>query len=334
VEDTKIQWAHHTFNPWRGCTKVSAGCTNCYAEAQSKRNPGTLGVWGNKGTRVVAGEHGPAGWAAPLKWQKAARAAEFEYQMIAHGGSPRPETPRVFSASVADVFEQWDGWMLNAAGQRLFIDERDGPWRGDIDSPVTMHTVRARLFNTIRLTPHLDWLLVTKRIEHVETSLRMTGLPWLVDNPVLPPNVWLLPSVETQATADFRIPLLLKIPAAVRGISLEPMLERVDLRPYLPNTFTGFPRGPHLDWVIVGGESGRHARKCNVEWVRGVVSQCKAAGVPVFVKQLGKDPVGLLDLPLVRPGDLERLSDSKGGDPAEWPEDLRVREFPTPRSIA
>lgn len=343
MEDTKIQWAHHTFNPWRGCTKVSPGCANCYAEAQSKRNPGTLGQWGNKGTRVVTAEHGPAGWGAPHKWELAAALAADLF--LAIGGDPsRPgsvyhngmlatfEWPRVFCASIADVFEQWEGWMQDAAGRHLFIDDREGPWRGDIDSPLTMHAVRARLFNTIRLTPHLDWLLVTKRIEYVERSLHWTGLPWLTQ---LPPNVWLLASVENQATADARISQLLRTPAAVHGISLEPMLERVDLARYLPNTYTRFPRGPHLGWVIVGGESGHNARQCNVEWVRDIVRQCKTAGVPVFVKQLGKLPVsGNGSLSGVADLSIRRLTDAKGGDPAEWPEDLRVREFPTPRSQA
>lgn len=73
AENTKIQWADHTFNPWRGCTKIAPGCANCYADAQSKRNPGTLGVWGPNGTRVVASE---AMWREPLKWNKAAACLE------------------------------------------------------------------------------------------------------------------------------------------------------------------------------------------------------------------------------------------------------------------
>src|SRR3954469_785782 len=85
--NSKIEWTHHTFNPWRGCTKVSAGCANCYAETQSGRNPRVLGVWGPKGTRVVAAE---AYWREPLKWDAQAKAAG--------------ERRRVFCASLADVF--------------------------------------------------------------------------------------------------------------------------------------------------------------------------------------------------------------------------------------
>ncbi len=86
--NSKIEWCTHSFNPWRGCTKVSAGCTNCYAETLSHRNPKTLGVWGDKGTRVVASE---SYWREPMKWQRAAFMAG--------------ERHRVFCASLADVFE-------------------------------------------------------------------------------------------------------------------------------------------------------------------------------------------------------------------------------------
>src|SRR5690349_6943095 len=86
--DSAIEWTHHTFNPWRGCTKVSAGCAHCYAETWSKRNPKALGIWGDGGTRVIAAE---AYWRQPLKWNAAAKAAG--------------ERHRVFCASLADVFE-------------------------------------------------------------------------------------------------------------------------------------------------------------------------------------------------------------------------------------
>jgi hypothetical protein len=102
------------------------------------------------------------------------------------------------------------------------------------------------------------------------------------------PNVWLGVSVENQHFADERIPLLLQTPAAVRFISAEPLLERIDVRPYLPSE--GYNTLPGLDWVIVGGESGHGARPFDVAWARSIVKQCQAAGVPVFVKQLGSNP--------------------------------------------
>ncbi len=141
------------------------------------------------------------------------------------------------------------------------------------------------------------------------------------------PNVWLGVSVEDQQRADERIPLLLKTPAAVRFLSLEPLLEDLgDLKLCDCSRLLeyGTCGRPHIDWVIVGGESGPGARMLDIAWVRSIVVQCMAAGTACFVKQLGSFPCKELELgtmPL-------RLRDSKGGDMQEWPEWLRVRQMP------
>jgi hypothetical protein len=155
------------------------------------------------------------------------------------------------------------------------------------------------------------------------------------------PNVWLGVSCEDQATADERIPVLLDTPAAVRFVSAEPLLGPVDLSHWLnipaPEVFEDDPLAAHLmaeairdgqgdcrrgiDWVIVGGESGPGARPFDLAWARALVGQCRDAGVACFVKQLGAQPQTRFDV--------LHLDDRKGGDPAEWPEDLRVRQFPT-----
>jgi len=164
-------------------------------------------------------------------------------------------------------------------------------------------------------------------------------------------------SVENQATADERIPRLLAIPAALRFLSIEPLLGPVNLRLAMPcdkicneygNAECPGTDGPCVmqrlvDWVIVGGESGPNARPCNVAWVRSIVQQCQKADVPIFVKQLGAVPyvcLGSHDAPAAAGWRVDcrgeagfgcrkfSLHDPKGGDPAEWPEDLRVREFP------
>lgn len=158
------------------------------------------------------------------------------------------------------------------------------------------------------------------------------------------PNVWLGVSAEDQARADERIPLLLDTPATVRWVSYEPALGPARFLRWLPclrcdNTGSephgnggkacggcwdhahGSPGGgPFLDWIVVGGESGPGARPFDVAWARSIIAQCKSAGVACFMKQLGKCPQEN-EKRLV-------LMDRKGGDPAEWPEDLRVREFP------
>jgi len=161
------------------------------------------------------------------------------------------------------------------------------------------------------------------------------------------PNVWLGVSVEDQATADERIPLLLQTPAAVRWVSYEPALERVDFVPWLfvPESFGApadlIPRNPStfdpaLSWIVVGGESGPGARPFDLAWARSAIAQCRDARVPVFVKQLGAEPGGLwlgrspVFGEVIPPWAAGRycLRNRKGGDPSEWPEDLRVRGFP------
>lgn len=136
--------------------------------------------------------------------------------------------------------------------------------------------------------------------------------------------------------ADERIPRLLTIPARVRFLSVEPMLGPINFAAHfrasaqwrtLPN---GDKTGPWygLNQLIFGGESGPGARPCNVEWIRDGVQQCRAAGVKAFVKQLGAKPYFIAaTAPSAGPMDLN-LDDKKGGDMAEWPADLRVREFP------
>ena len=137
--------------------------------------------------------------------------------------------------------------------------------------------------------------------------------------------------------ADERIPRLLTIPARVRFLSVEPMLGPINFAAHfrasaqwrtLPN---GDKTGPWygLNQLIFGGESGPGARPCNVEWIRDGVRQCRAAGVKAFVKQLGAEPVNGFPGFKTATGFALELRDKKGGDMAEWPEDLRVREFPS-----
>ena len=264
AENSKIEWTHHTFNPWRGCTKVSAGCDNCYAETMSGRNPKTLGVWGKYGTRVVASE---SMWKQPLKWNKAAELAG--------------ERHRVFCASLADVFED-NATLPDFSYNPIF-------------------QARKRLFKLIEDTPNLDWLLLTKRPQNIEPVLKsvypsLQGLGINGANKFIKAwldRVWLGVSVEDQKTADERIPHLLKINARVRFLSMEPLLGPVTLPECThdvrcPITAEGHSELPlcGIGWVIVGCESGAFRRPMELPWVYEIIDQCKAAGVPVFVKQL------------------------------------------------
>lgn len=164
-------------------------------------------------------------------------------------------------------------------------------------------------------------------------------------------NVWLGVSVEDQATADERIPLLLSTPASVRFCSYEPALGPVDFDRIALKFSRPMPGDPthdsalsdhegfttKLDWLIVGGESGPGARPFDLAWARAVVEQCREAEVACFVKQLGAQPyesdVEYVEGRAVAVSSHDiRLRNRKGGDWSEWPEDLRVREFPiTPK---
>lgn len=178
-----------------------------------------------------------ANWRKPLAWNRQAKAEGRRY--------------RVFCASLADVFE----------------DKPDQP---------EMDDWRRELFQMIVNTPHLDWLLLTKRPELVnETIERVTGFSdsemWFFTS-----HVWIGTSVENQEQADKRIPELLEIPAAVRFLSMEPLLGNVQV------DLDG------INWVIVGGESGANARPMHPDWARSIRDQCQEANVSLFFKQWGE----------------------------------------------
>lgn len=318
AENTKIEWCDATWNPWIGCTNVSPGCDHCYAEAWGQR----FGVeWGNHPRRRTS----ESNWRQPLKWNRTAR----------RSGKPL----RVFCASLADVFDN-----------QVPIE-----WLAD-------------LLVLIYYTESLTWLLLTKRPQNIVKRLR-AAVPalrekhenlvadrierWLAGDP--PPNVAIGITAEDQTRADERIPLLLATPAVVRFLSCEPLLSDIDLTNIRPNDLRGpalrldalAGRDYHEDddgqwtaangrvnWVIVGGESGPHARPMEVRWVHDIVSQCQAASVPVFVKQLGSKPVvgGQRYTHPYAGTQIDWPSTGKGSDTGEWPYSIRVREFPVEHS--
>jgi protein gp37 len=223
--------------------------------------------------------------------------------------------PRVFVNSMSDTFE-------------------DHPELGEI---------RGKMLGLLAVVPECDFLLLTKRPENM---VEMVPVDWLADWPA---HVWVGTTVENQACADERIPHLLQVPARVRFLSCEPVLGEVvlPLRCLRDHNADGdcdrHTQGcPKLHWVIVGGESGAGAREFQLEWAYDIVRQCRAAGVPVFVKQFGKRPVtsnaNLYDFPeamtifvhgtAAAGGRLVLRDGKKGADMTEWPEQFRVREFP------
>jgi protein gp37 len=222
-EATGIGWTDATFNPWWGCSKVSPGCSRCYAEGLADRYGHD--VWGvTKPRRTFGDKH----WAEPLRWNAAAVAAKVRR--------------RVFCASMADVFE----------------------------SHPQLDAERARLWELVDATPDLDWQLLTKRPENV---WGMIPGRWFRDWPA---HVWLGTSTEDQRRADERVPELLRLPAPVRFLSVEPLIGPVALRcDWLLK----------LAWVIVGGESGPRRRTMESAWLEDVAAHTVSHGVPLYVKQ-------------------------------------------------
>lgn len=268
MENTLIEWAHHTFNMWWGCSKVSAGCKNCYAESFSSR----LGMrlWGpNHGIKPASEDY----IKQPYKWDKAAEKS----------GLPT----RVFSNSMSDVFERH----------------------------AELPPLRAKLFEIIKDTPNLTWMLLTK---HPDNIADMIPNSW---HESFPNNVWIGTSVEGPESL-WRLDYISSIPSPVHFVSIEPLLA-----PLAAELARFWATRSHLDdrkpwWLLIGGESGNNARQMDVAWASELISlardyQFARFTVIPYVKQLGSvwaKEVG--------------AKHKKGGDIEEWPQSLRVREVP------
>lgn len=318
---TGIQWTDATWNPLRGCSRVSEGCRNCYAEKVAARfsGPGApyegLAEVGAKGARwngqiKLVHEH----LGDPLRWRK-----------------PR----RIFVNSMSDLFHEAVPFEYIAAVFGVMAAAREHTFQ-----ILTKRPKRALAFFEWLDHPVFDGRApfdVCARYAIRRLDPKIIGRSRLMDPtaPWPPPNVWLGVSVEDQATADTRIPILLDLPAAMRFISAEPLLGPICFGGrdgWLSGTRSS-SAGPGIDWVIVGGESGPGARVCDVAWVRMIVAQCQEARTACFVKQLGAKPVAVPRCAEGRlgAGDLYvpvDLIDRKGGDPEEWPKNLRVRQMP------
>lgn len=233
AENSGIEWTHHTFNPWIGCTKVSPACDHCYAEEWNKRYEGGKN-WGPHADRRRTKT-----WGNPVKWNAEAQRLGIRY--------------RVFCASLADVFDN----------HKSILPE----WREE-------------LWSLIKRTPHLDWLLLTKRPQNIKKYLPSDwGKGY--------PNVWLGVTVEDQKEAERRLPYLRSIPAAVRFLSCEPLLGPLELRRVAIPEYVGSMNMlmDGVGWVIAGGESGLNFRHADPDWFRALRDQCVEWNVPFLFKQ-------------------------------------------------
>jgi len=267
---TKIEWTQHTWNPIRGCTKISAGCDNCYAEKMAKRfnkikceHCGGYGIYKNNPDIgcPVCGNSGlstepfkptmiPERLEEPLRWKK---------------------SRMVFVGSMGDLFHE--------AFPNRYIE---------------------LVYEVMEKTPQHIYQVLTKRpkrmIEIVNRLVDKRGEPF--------GNIWHGATVENQAMANYRLPDLLRVRSILIYVSCEPLLESIDFRGWLTRPQWGklnnrntrpyevVGRNDLINWVIVGGETGPGARVCNEKWVRNIYEQCQAAKVPFFFKKPGRKWLG------------------------------------------
>lgn len=274
-ENTKIEWCDHTFNPWEGCQEAGPGCDRCYAKARNSRyNHGVAVNWGPGAPRRRTSE---ANWRKPLQWNANAcwfvQCNDCGWRGVSkgatcggcHGCDTSPARPRVFCASLADVFD-------NAV---------DREWRDD-------------LATLILNTPNLDWLLLTKRIGNAGVMLGEMFL----DGP--PDNIRIGATICNQPEADRDIHKLLAL-GLPNFLSMEPLLGPVSFEGLFANPRNpadGTNALAALDWVIVGGESGPGARSMHPDWVRSLRDQCEAVGTPFLFKQWGEwKPISQMEEP-------------------------------------
>jgi protein gp37 len=256
-KDTTIEWAHHTHNRWWGCVHHSRACDNCYAEAWARYSL-------------------PPGWIIVGEGREVPRRTR-------HGDPNRPEiwgadAPRIFPPDDSPVLTEPLKWSRKAATlgerHRVFVSSMCDIFERHRLAEVNsmMDRNREQFFGEIvPKCTSLDFLLLTKRPHDI---MRLVPRTWRSD---WPSNVWVGCTVEDQQRAGQRLPQLVAIPAPIRFISAEPLLEEIDLSPWIGE----------LDWVIAGGESGPSARPSDIATLRSLRDQVMAAEKAFFFKQWG-----------------------------------------------
>lgn len=314
ADKSKIEWTEDTWNPIVGCSVISPGCTNCYAmklAARIERMAAGAGRWSHYNGTTEASKAGPV-WTGrvtlapdhiltkPLRRRKPTVYFVNSMGDLFHESVSDDWIDRVFAVMARTPQHIYQ--ILTKRDDRM----RDVLWR--MHKAVTEWQMESATSDDGRAYGRL-----LKEWPHLDAAVHSDKFDERAANSWPLPNVWLGVSVEDRPRKE-RIDILRETPAALRFISFEPLLEdlgEIDL--------TG------IGWAIIGGESGPRARPFDPDWARSIIGQCKAASVPVFMKQMGSYPAAL-----VGPCSAQRIRyrDRKGGNPDEWPDDLRVREMP------
>ena len=345
-ERSSIEWTDATWNPVRGCSRVSTACDNCYAIREGARHAGTHRTTYKERLPPKPGPY--AGFVKRkgdrMDWT--GKVALIQEKLVEPLLWKRPR--RIFVNSMSDLFHESLPFEAIAAVFGVMASERRHTFQVLTKRPERMLRFFERLARDPDPWAECHWQALTVERERGggdggpihcggQEVDKDEGRLWPL------PNVWLGVSVEDQQRADERIPLLLRTPAAIRFVSYEPALGPVNFRPYLvgweaetifdpdhPEANGHRTSSPGLDWLIVGGESGPGARPMDLDWARSARDQCREAGVACFVKQIGSRWARMHEIePAGGVRRFRRSADRKGGDPSEWPEDLRVREFPS-----
>lgn len=342
AQDSKIEWTEHTWNPVSGCTKISSGCKNCYAETIANR------FWKDrKFTDVQTHSHKLM---EPVKRKKPTTYFVNSMSDLFHEDVPFEFIDQVFAVMASTPQHTYQ--VLTKRPERM-LEYFQRLLNGTSDpDPDIWDEARKPIWSATK----------GRTREYIGVMGAYVKFPLK--------NVWLGVSVENQEQADKRIPVLLQVPAKIRFLSCEPLLESLDIAKYMWPTCWHWdaqyntpqealeakayaekkPQGlvlsgnKYLNWVIIGGESGSGVRPCHIDWIRSLVKQCKDANVACFVKQLGSHStcghsgsLNQVKISQLLGSNAKCLTcgftcpkDPKGGDITEWPSNLQVREFPKP----
>lgn len=275
LNETGIEWTDFTFNPITGCKAISEGCANCYAKAVANR------LWAEREFHEIMFHSDRLLSAIKMNKQLASGKKIFKSKT---GGN----RPIIFLGSMTDLFQK----------------DVDPSWLDEI-------------FEVVKQCEQMDFLVLTKRPKRMQEYFKRT----VTEQGKSPlPNLWLGVTIEMQKYVEERIKDLTDTPATKRFLSVEPLLEKVILPDWTPVNSYFDPQTleqhecdlcgemeasvkytisqqnsicnnclPNygLDWIIVGGETGKKARKCEISWIESLVRQCSELGLPIFVKQLG-----------------------------------------------
>lgn len=350
---TLIEWTAKSWNPIAGCSIASEGCRNCYAAelaaTRLKNHPTYRGLaeYNRDGVAQFTGriQFIPAKLFDPLRAKKPTdwfvnSMSDLFHPLVKH--SERAAILGVIAAAGDHVLK---GLTKRPGIAKKFFENIQKEARDQNRTPVEVcidYAMRYFQAGTKDLTKRVATAIADKL-----NKAKYADIPFPI------PNFWFGVSAEDQKNFDMRVEELLACPVAKRWVSVEPMLGPIKAGEYLvevePDEYpftdengdedwTVVDPRPALDWIVCGGESGPNSRPFDIDAARSIMHECADAGVAFFLKQFGRFPQstvlsasysGHADYDTANQVYYYRLKDEKGGDPAEWPEDMRVREYPT-----